>query len=305
MDIKLTNFWPDLADAKKANEIRRFGKALRKLRQQGTSIDDFKRLIDPLMNGVRSWGMGYTSDKQTLYRSRLNESSRLFRNRSELTYPAPEFVRHKGRLNDIEESILYASSSELGTVVESIREQHHVGKLFTISRIEPSSHEPLVYMPMGCNGVTLGFRSRSQSEQALKELLLRELNEPGLDGDGYNFTIALARCAFKSHILSGKNKIDLGILFESAQGKKTSNATTYNVALKPDVFDRHYCFADTTVYALIQQPEHYLLTPLNKGSFDANGEIAWVHSYDEMVQRIRVGLDLDGRVIEEVRELEL
>lgn len=94
--------------------IKKFREHVKKGRASATVV---QALLGQIFHGVpkvtMTLGVGVP-----LYRCRIHEKGRLFNDVNQLKYGPAEKVRSRGRFNDVGESVLYCSNTELGTLVE-------------------------------------------------------------------------------------------------------------------------------------------------------------------------------------------
>lgn len=229
-----------------------------------------------------------TLNNHYLYRSRWNQKNELFTHVDQLTYPKAEFIKRKGRLNDVNESILYSALCELGTLIES-RPQLH--KPITISKIEQKQQGSIAFMTLGILDREFSHRAENKTQKLIIDYLHSEMIKT-VSTDDYNSTIALAHHFLKTpikqiEVLSPNLSRYAGLAYPSVQGKMISNVTTYNIAMLPEVFDENYFFKETTLYALTNEETHYQLNPLSEGNIDEQGNVHWQHTFNEIKERAR------------------
>ena len=267
---------------------------LRKLAASNAPPSRHLPLIKSVLHGVRISAITIKND--VLYRSRWNKGTDLYMHTNELRYPDSSAVDKEGRLNDIGESILYAAACELGTIIES---RPDINKLFTISSIKPLNPE-IYYYPLGITDKDYYNHEISAAEKIVIEYLNTEITKSIDTVEDYFSTIALSKFFLKTKI---KDLNSTGcIAYPSAEGSKISNKTTYNFAIAPEVFDKHFVITGATVYCLTNEEAHYQLNSLNEVTeIDKTGNLSWLYSHDKMINRISQGLTLDGTYCENIK----
>ncbi|MEQ9220100.1 MAG: hypothetical protein RLO17_18745 [Cyclobacteriaceae bacterium] len=270
------------------NEIVSRIKKLKELSQQNAEPSEFYQYFEPLMSQLP---LGASSIKsEFLFRSRWNKKGELFESVEDLIYPKPNLVLRKGRLNNIGESILYASPSELGTIVES---RPDLNKLFTISKIK-ILNKNLIYLATG-NLNNSGKIYASRNNELVTDFIHSELTKNVENPEDYNSTIAMANFFFNKKVSNFSNVKYLNIIYPSVEASKISNQKMQNVAIKSEVFDNNYEIIQATVYCLINNETHYTLTDLNiTENINKNGDLEWRYNFDQMIERISMGLSLNG-----------
>lgn len=259
-------------------EVQRRIKTLEKLLIKKAEPKYFLPILKLIIKGVPFSAI--TLKNKFLYRSRFNKSGKLFQNIRELKYPPEYSVNNKGRLNDIGESILYASLCELGTIIES---RTSLNKLFTITKFENFENKQLLFFPIAVEKPQYVPQPKNKKEQLVYDYLHKEITKIVQDRGEYNSTIAIAHHFMKTHVKWDLGHKNAGFIYPSAVGKEVSNKTTYNVALTPEIFDANYKAAGVTTYFLIDEGENYVLTEVNTASIDSAGNLTWHKNYEEMI----------------------
>lgn len=242
-----------------------------------------------------------TIENETIYRARINQDNRLFSYVNELSYPPNTTNIRKGRCNRDNESILYASTSELGTIVEHVSNGMNLDTLFTIAHIKKKENQgKLFFKEVGIENsqITLDKYSKEFHEFCNKEFL-KVVDKKNPSPCDYNFTIALSNHYLNTGVKTinpstGKKEdsnFDMALVYPSVHSKITTNKTVYNLAIKPDVFDSHYEIYEAFSCLLIhEKPEDYImLTPLNR-AIAKNSELFWDYTYSEMIERAKNGM---------------
>ncbi|MEK6291714.1 MAG: RES domain-containing protein [Paraburkholderia tropica] len=269
------------------NQIKR----LRSLSEKLASPSDFTPLLNRIMYGVMLHAI--TSGNQLIYRGRFNERGRLFHSVNEVSYPKPEFVKQKGRLNDIGQSVLYAAESELGVIIELAA---HINCVFTLSKIERRQESTLFFFPIGISQFDRQQEKTVKADSIVVDYLRSEITKHVAHSDEYNATIAIGDMLLRKTVHNSPNQKYTGAIYPSVKSRIASNTTTYNFAMEPHVFDENYRITESTVYILTNEKTNYQINPINKGDVQATGEINWKFSFDEMKRRVSDGLWFDDYV---------
>lgn len=266
---------------------QRLVKNLQNLSRNQADIEAYLPLLKVMLHHLPLKAISL--DNPVFYRARLNQDSRLFENIREVGYVPREMVATKGRLNGVNESILYAALCELGCLIES---RTNIGKLFTIARIEPVQTSAVFFFPVGVRGRNFSIEGETKAHALFVDWLHGELSKEVGSADGYNSTIALARFFLHKEIANYDGEKYTGLVYPSVPGRKMSNTTTYNVAMRPDVFDRNYKITGVEVCCLINEVDRYCLHVLNRGQVQGDGAIVWMFNNDEMIKRALLGLEV-------------
>jgi len=262
---------------------------LRRLTQTQASADEYVPLLNRMLHFLPVTAVPLQNP--VLYRARLNETPTLFETVRELGYPPSQYVAAKGRLNECNESILYAALCELGCIVES---KPDIGQLFTLATIERPDTNPVLFFPIGVRGRDFSFKAETKTHRLFIDWLHDELSKVVESTEGYNSTIAIAKFFMHKEIVGYPGEKFGGIVYPSVPGKKTSNTTTFNVAMQPGGFDRHFRISSAQVYCLTSEPDCYCLQSLNTGEIQQNGSIVWRLTYEEMINRALRGINVEG-----------
>jgi len=269
------------------------------------SVAEIKKLLDGkkgVLAKTRHSRAGLKNDP--LYRARLNENSKLFSNISELIYPDPSKIDiPKGRCNDKGQSILYASTSELGTIVEYLSKGLGLYSMFTVASLKRKNKTKILYKPFGIN--LKPEVSVSKHNQILNEFCEAEFSKiipkNNTNNNVYNFTIAISQLHLERSIITtnshtGKKEntsFESCIAYPSVHCPQFTNKTTYNIAMTPEVFDYNYTISDICTYILVHDKDSdtILLTTINKAEINLeNGDLNWCYPYDVMVDRLKKGM---------------
>ncbi|MES2661662.1 MAG: hypothetical protein V4629_00010 [Pseudomonadota bacterium] len=277
---------------KKYFEIKPKLEKLKSLNPESTSPKQFEGLLRNIIVDGNTI-LAVTVENDILFRGRQNLKGQLFNHVDELKYPKPEFVLRKGRLNDIGESILYASTSLTGCLVELRPSIQFVLTVINIAK-KPTANS--YFIPIGIEKFEKHNFSFCRSEKLIFEYLKQELSKVVDQENHYNSSIAIANYFFGlSQKMIVNNKIStihssIGLVFPSVQSKLTTNITTFNIAMKPRLYEDCYYISEVTVYGLTlepddQNPKSVCMTPLNVGAISPDGKINWKFDYAEMVYR--------------------
>lgn len=244
-----------------------------------------------------------------LYRSRVNEKGGLFEHVDELKYPNSNYVKRKGRLNDIGQSILYASSSLLGTIIES---RPNINYIVTISKIKQKNDTLVYFMPIGFESHKFSTTPANKCESIVVNYLNQELIKIVTTDEAYNSTIAISN-HFMNLKLASRLDIEIiksrplassiGLIYPSVQSKLVSNKTTQNIAMNPSLFDGNYIIFEVDTYCMILHPDALILNPLNNAVIFNDGSLNWKFTFSEMIDRASKGLNLHGHHDERLKKV--
>jgi len=252
-----------------------------------------------------------TIDNDVLYRSRVNNKGCLFDHVDQLKYPDPTLVKHKGRLNGVGQSILYASTSIAGTIIES---RPNINYVVTISKIKRKNDSLVYFQPLGFRNHEYGNPPSNKCHGLVSDYLNEELVKQVTAEDDYNSSIAINNFFMAKSLKYGPTKLNvinisiapnLGLLYPSVQSKLISNMTTHNIAMKPSIYENHYKIFETDVYCLILDTDDDIVQiHLNNGVISDNGRINWKFTFSEMVKRTSEGVDYYGHREECLKKIE-
>lgn len=273
---------------------------LKELTDNKAQPSKFIPLIRSIFNNVTVGAQ--TIRNKHLFRSRWNINNSLFTNVKDLKYKPSNEVDKKGRLNDVNESILYAAACELGTILESRPE---IDKIFTICKIE-CLNPNLYYFPIGDPDKQIHFNSLSPKEKIVITYCNNEITKQIRNPEDYNSTIALGRFFLKTGLYDGKTNQGSCLIYPSVAGSQISNQKTYNVAILPKIFESNFQVVEAIVYCLSNEGTHYQLNPLNKTvSISKFGDFNWKFNVEIMKNRISKGLLLDDKICESIKGIKI
>ncbi|WP_336637958.1 hypothetical protein [Lysinibacillus fusiformis] len=237
-------------------------------------IEYFYEIYNDSWHLVRWNAMSIENEK--FYRARTLNKEDLFYNINELKYPPSSIVSEKGRLNDINESVAYLSTSELVPLVELDINYYQIYCLVEIEYIVQN----IIFFTIGIKGEYEGI---TEDEIKFIDFFNHLLTTP--IKNYYNATIAFAKKIFKSGLFMNEVKLNQGIIYNSAQEFKT-NKHLYNVVVEPKVFDECFRIKKATFQILSYNAlEDCIITnEINHGKILDNGEINWEKSYEEMIK---------------------
>lgn len=278
-------------------ELKRKISLLERLILECSEPDKILPLLKFCFNGIDI--KCQTIKNEYLYRSRWNEKGRIFQNISEVSYKPAYLVNRKGRLNYIGESIIYVAACELGTIIES---RPDINKLFTIIKIKCLNPQ-LLYFPIGMPEERQYYTHLKGVKRQFIELCNREITKLINHEDEYNSTIAIGRQFLNTKLVGYGRDEYMCVAYPSVESSKISNKTTFNIAIKPDVFDKNFQITEATVYCLTNEVNHYQLNDLNKTERIENGCLVWKYSFEEMNERISRGMLYDGNICENIIEI--
>lgn len=237
-------------------------------------IEYFTEIYNDSWHLVRWNTMTIENDK--FYRARTVNKEDLFHNINELKYPSASLVSEKGRLNNINESIAYLSTSELVPLVEL-----NIGyyQIYCMAEIECNTRDILFFTI----GVKAEYDGATQDEIKFIDFYNHLLTTP--NKNYYNATIAFAKKIFGSDLIMNGIKKNIGILYNSAQEFKT-NQYLYNLVVEPAVFDDYFKIKKVTYQILSYDKleECVRINEINHGEILDNAEVKWEKSYEEMIK---------------------
>jgi hypothetical protein len=265
-------------------EMKRKISKLQELSVRNAEPEEYLPILELLVNRV---SLNATSIKNDfIYRSRMNFTGKLFNNLAELKYPPKDEVKVKGRLNDIRESILYASLGEFGTLIEA---RPQFNKLVTISTIRHRNREGF-FIPIGITDSEFSVTPQSKTEKLLINYFNSEITKNVSNPIEYNSTIAIAHLFLKKPALNCMQGRISGIIYPSVESKKMSNKTTYNIAIPPEIFDSCFIIENVSAYCLTYEQTHYQLNEVNRVILINNdGTLKWLYDFNKMKERISKG----------------
>jgi RES domain. len=261
--------------------------------------NEYKSIINKLIDNVPVTAIFIENDP--IYRARKHEIGKLFTHRNDLIYPKAEFVKTKGRFNDIHESVFYASTSELGSIIELAPD---INTCFVISSFKKNTldHKNYAYK--------LGFKADvppNEFTPKYNKIVIDYLNEkttkPIQDQSEYDLTISLGDFYLKKKIINADEKSSTLIVYPSANSKIPCNQSTYNLVMQPHVFEKMYKFIEVYLYLLTFETTHYQLNPVNHGKLDCNDKIQWTFDHETMVSRVKKGLWYNDHESESIKSL--
>ncbi len=278
-------------------ELIRVIKKLRQLSSQNAPVESYIPLLELAIKSHRSTVTTISND--VLYRSRVNSKGCLFEHVDQLKYPSSTKVKHKGRLNDVGQSILYASTSMAGTIIESRPNFNYV---VTISKIKKKNDCLVYFSALGFHNHEFSKLPSNKCDSLVLDYLNDELVKQVSSEDSYNSTIAIYNTFVdKPKLKYGPNKLDvmdisiapnLGLLYPSVQSRLVSNITTHNIAMKPSIYENYYKIFEADVYCLILDTDDDIVQiHLNNGIISDDGRVNWKFTFLEMVKRTSEGVD--------------
>ena len=289
----------------KPSDLFKVRRRIQQLREaQAASLpDDAKQaLLKRIMTGSNHAAI--TLQNRELFRARWNKQGEQYTNVRELIYPPSEFSR-RGRFNRDGQSIFYAASSELGTIIELRPE---LGKLFTISRFSLHDRDNLLVFPLGiktADGIEERYlKPRNKAESLVRDFLHEIVTLRSGSPGAYDLSNLLSDMMLGVTTKSPSGgMISTGLAYASVEASYIANQPTYNIALTPTLYARHCKFRGATTYCLTFEGTHYQLNPVNQATSGDNGELAWRFTLEEMTVRIREGLLDDGKYCESLKDI--
>ena len=257
---------------KKASQTGNLIKRLHNLVERKSNPEDFLGPLGNLLNNIQHMGVFLTD--VTFYRARQMTMS-LFTHVNELKYP-PKEITPKGRLNREGSPILYAAFSPAAALVEVSAK---VGQIVAIAVIEelPGHADRVQFFPVGIPPSGLyATPTRDKNEELVHSYLNNEITKRVDKGSEhlYNSTIAIADDFLGRPVLRPREGIDLasGLIYPSVQAGCPSDENSYNVAMRPEVFDAHYHIVEVQAYHCLSLNE---IHPINRATVNPDGSLQW------------------------------
>ena len=267
--VRLAKGGPDQrrkSPAKRLMKARQTGnliKELHRMVERNSDPDDFSGPLGNLLDGIQSKGVFLTD--VTFYRARqvTMPLCKHVSHVSQLGYP-PDGEAPKGRLNREGMSILYAAFSASAAVVEICAK---VGQIVAIAIIEelPGHANQVIFFPIGVplsNPYATPVRDKNEElvHGYLNEEITKRVNEGG--EHQYNSTIAIADNFLGKPVLRPREGVRPapGLIYPSVQAGLPSDENSYNVAMKPEVFDAHYRIVEVRAYECLSLSEIRLIS---------------------------------------------
>jgi hypothetical protein len=269
---------------------------INKVNELKKSRGDYKRyipLIERLFSDVKFKGIDIANKE--VYRYRKCNRDDLFYSISDLLYPKPEFVCRKGRLNDIHESILYCSTSELGALVEF---DNVINDCFVISKFKRKTNHELICIPVGISNIGFENLKLSKMDEEIMAFCEEELTRSINNESDYDITRAIGDFFFNKTIEGELKYNNMCMAYSSVKGRDVSNTTTYNIAMLPSVFDDNFEFEYVSLYTLSLNQDTIHLHELNRGELEVNGEIRWMFDIESMLTRVSSGLVTSNEIFD-------
>lgn len=214
----------------------------------------------------------------TFFRARsMNEG--LFTHVDELKYPDPTkhpHLPHQGRLNEKGSPILYAAFSAAAAAVEISAK---VGQIFAVATIveRPGHEDRLRYFPIGVpDSSEYATPFRDAAEEQVHVYLNREMSKRVKTGEEhlYNSTIAIAENFFSLPLEDPHQQphLEPGLIYPSVQAAQSHDSNSYNVAMRPEVFDAHFHIVEVKAYRAIAEDD---IRPVNHATVREDGTLDW------------------------------
>lgn len=234
--------------------------------------DAFLEPLGNLLDGIQH--KGASLEDVTFYRARAVEKA-LFERADDLKYPPPEYSRH-GRLNKKGSPILYASYSPAASIVEISAK---VGQTVAVATIEelPGHADRVQYFSIGMPASSqYATPFRDKAEQLVHDYLNSEMSKCVDEGDEhlYNSTIAIAENFLSKPLLRPRENIrfETGLIYPSVKAAQSDDPNSYNVAMKPAVFDSHFRVVEVNVYTAISLDD---IKQVNHATVRDDGTLDW------------------------------
>lgn len=256
----------------KASQTGNLIKRLHHLVERKSNPDNFLEPLGNLLDGIQHKGAFLTD--VTFYRARQVATS-LFTHVNELKYP-PKEITPKGRLNREGSPILYAAFSPAAALVEVSAK---VGQNVAIAVIEelPGHADLVQFFPIGMPPSSpYATPIRHSRDKLVHSYLNGEITNPVYEGSEhqYNSTIAIADNFLGKPVLRPREGIHLapGLIYPSVQAGLPFDENSYNVAMRPEVFDAHYHIVEVQAYHCLSLNE---IHPINRATVNPDGSLQW------------------------------
>lgn len=236
----------------KNRRIRNLIQALHRLLAGKVPPDAFLEPLGNLLDGIQH--KSAPLQDVTFYRARSMDIIAPFAHVDKLKYPPPDNSLH-GRLNKKGSPILYASYSATASLVEISAKVGQTVAVATIKEL-PGHADRVHYFPIGMPASShYATPVRDMGEQLVHDYLNSEMSKLVDEGDEhlYNSTIAIAENFLSKPLLRPRENIHLetGLIYPSVKAGQPLDTNSYNVAMKPEVFDAHYRIVEVNVYTAI------------------------------------------------------
>ncbi|WP_461268528.1 RES family NAD+ phosphorylase [Acidithiobacillus sp.] len=256
----------------KASQTGNLIERLHHLVERKSNPDNFLGPLGNLLNGIQHKGAFLTGGP--FFRARQMATS-LFTHVNELKYP-PKEITPKGRLNREGSPILYAAFSPAAALVEVSAK---VGQNVAIVVIEelPGHADLVQFFPIGMPPSGLyATPARDRNEELVHGYLNGEMTKRVDKGSEhqYNSTVAIADNFLGKPVLRPREGIHLapGLIYPSVQAGLPFDENSYNVAMKPEVFDAHYRIVEVQAYHCLSLNE---IHPINRATVNPDGSLKW------------------------------
>lgn len=264
-----------MSSAKRVMKARQTGNLIKRLHhlvERKSNPDKFLGPLGNLLNGMQHKGAFLTGGP--FFRARQMATS-LFVHVNELKYP-PKEIPPKGRLNREGSPILYAAFSPAAALVEISAK---VGQNVAIAVIEelPGHADRVQFFPVGIPPSGLyATPTRDKNEELVHSYLNGEITRRVDKGSEhqYNSTIAIADNFLGKPVLRPREGIHLapGLIYPSVQAGLPFDENSYNVAMRPEVFDAHYHIVEVQAYHCLSLNE---IHPINRATLNPDGSLQW------------------------------
>ena len=256
----------------KTTQTRNLIERLHHLLERKSKPDAFSGPLGNLLDDIQNLGVILTD--VIFYRARLMPAS-FFTHVSELMYP-PKQITPKGRLNEEGSPLLYAAYSPVAALVEVSAK---VGQIVAIAAIEelPGHADLVQFFSMGMpSSSRYSTPTRDRRDKLVHSYLNGEIAKAVDEGNEhqYNSTIAIAENFLYRPVLQPRYGIQLtpGLIYPSVKAGQPFDENSYNVAMKPEVFDAHYHIVSVQAYYCLSLNE---IHPINRATVSSDGSLQW------------------------------
>ena len=253
---------------------------LDRLSLRGAEPSDFAEPLHILLNGVQHKGVSLTDGR--FYRVR-RINGRFFGHIDELKYP--KRGAKKGRANRQDEPMLYAAYSEKAAFVEKGAK---VGETFALAAIakHPGHRDPIQFFPIAMpQSSPYATPIRNKAEQLVHDYLNREMAKPVAAGQEheYNPTIAITENFLSKPTFDPRNWNQsqpvypaVGLVYPSVRASEPYDDNSYNIVVRPDVFDAHYGIIEVHACTIVSEPgRRWAVRPIATATISKDGALQW------------------------------
>lgn len=260
----------------KLRQKRNLIQTLDRLLKRKMPPDDFLVPLGNLLDGIQH--KAASLQDVTFFRARVMDTD-LFTHTDELKYPPPEHSLH-GRLNKKGNPILYAAYSPAASIVEISAK---VGQTLAIAIIKelPGHADRVRYFPIGMPASSqYATPTRDRAEQLVHDYLNSEMSKRVNKGEEhlYNSTIAIAENFLGKPLLHLRynTRLETGLIYPSVRADQSLDTNSYNVAMKPEVFDAHFRIVEIKSFIIMDVND---IRQVNHATVREDGTLDWEQAW--------------------------